>query len=436
MDTMDVWEVEVRHQKLDKFRIIRGHDKYLVNKKITIQQQIWNEMWRKKAALADKKKQMKVARAQQEKIALANSISIDTKKEIANLVNLLHTKLSDNYTSTWGRLLDKEAFAIAEPDLPELQDIPPEPARTDAIYQIPHSFWHVLFPNRKYKKEQEAEKRYLADKECWARQKKVATSSNRASLSSFALKREAWCWRKLKHEKIQREIGINISRTKEAYFEGAPHAIVDYCDVVLGSIHYPEYFPQCWELRYNPESMTLVIDYSLPDIESLPSVKSVAYSSANDTLEETHLSAAESRHLYSNTIRQVSLITLYSLFKADAAKRIRSIAFNGWIDSLNRSTREEVKRCILTLFTHKHAFPFKQLDNMDPRACFNALHGDCGVEREKLAAVAPIIMGNAENRSFNSAFSVDNCANIAEKKSEDYMQGLESLFTKEKSLCQ
>ena len=43
-----MYEIEVRHEGLNKYRHIRGSDKHIVEKKATTQQLTWNEMWKKK----------------------------------------------------------------------------------------------------------------------------------------------------------------------------------------------------------------------------------------------------------------------------------------------------------------------------------------------------------------------------------------------------
>ena len=40
----NVWEVEVRHDGLHKYRHIRGIDKYVVEQKAAAQLRTWNEM--------------------------------------------------------------------------------------------------------------------------------------------------------------------------------------------------------------------------------------------------------------------------------------------------------------------------------------------------------------------------------------------------------
>ncbi len=43
----EMWEIEVRHEGLNKYRHIKGTDKYIVRQKANAQQLVWDEMWEK-----------------------------------------------------------------------------------------------------------------------------------------------------------------------------------------------------------------------------------------------------------------------------------------------------------------------------------------------------------------------------------------------------
>lgn len=43
-----MYEIEIRHRGLNKYRHIKGSDKYIVEQKAHMQQLAWDEMWEKK----------------------------------------------------------------------------------------------------------------------------------------------------------------------------------------------------------------------------------------------------------------------------------------------------------------------------------------------------------------------------------------------------
>ena len=51
----EMWDIEIRHDGLNKYRHIRGSDKFIVQQKAAAQTLVWNDMWEKKK-LAEQKK--------------------------------------------------------------------------------------------------------------------------------------------------------------------------------------------------------------------------------------------------------------------------------------------------------------------------------------------------------------------------------------------
>ena len=70
---------------------------------------------------------------------------------------------------------------------------------------------------------------------------------------------------------------------------------------------YPDYLPQDFELDYVAQSRILVVDYALPKIEDLPSLKAVKYNQTQDKFVETHLSDAVLNKLYEDVNYQIVL---------------------------------------------------------------------------------------------------------------------------------
>lgn len=84
-----------------------------------------------------------------------------------------------------------------------------------------------------------------------------------------------------------------VEAKKRAYLDKTPEAIVDYFELVLSTSCYPDYFPQGFELDYEPSAETLIVDYQLPAPEDLPTLKAVRYVAARDAMEETHITDAQ-----------------------------------------------------------------------------------------------------------------------------------------------
>src|SRR5207245_6554787 len=129
-----------------------------------------------------------------------------------------------------------------------------------------------------------------------------------------------------------------IDRFQQDVLAGSPQAIVEYFTMVLAVTSYPKDFPQHAKLAYVPESRQLVVEYDLPPFEIVPEVSSYRYVKARDSVTETTRPVAQRKALYASVIAQVTLRTLYELFKADRMKHLDMIVFNGYVDSIDKGT--------------------------------------------------------------------------------------------------
>jgi len=60
-----MWQIELRHEGLNKYRLIRGNDKYVIEQKAAAQRAAWDEMWQKRLEKQNKasEKQSKIQEA-------------------------------------------------------------------------------------------------------------------------------------------------------------------------------------------------------------------------------------------------------------------------------------------------------------------------------------------------------------------------------------
>ena len=82
--------MEVRHSGLNKYRLVKGPDKYVVEQKAKAQLAVWNEQWQnhveRKNKVLEKQKRISDKKSKMEEAAQRTE---DAKAEIENLENLL-----------------------------------------------------------------------------------------------------------------------------------------------------------------------------------------------------------------------------------------------------------------------------------------------------------------------------------------------------------
>lgn len=333
----EMWEIEIRHEGLNKYRHIRGADRYVVEQKAAAQQRAWDEIWKKKQAVERKKREREAAmRDKEAKQSLAVEKTNEALTAIESIENTLHHTLTIDDAIDWNILHDKSDFPEKKPQKPEVVNSPPEPKESDKKYIPSLGFFDKIFSKSKAKKIEAAHKLFDADHSEWVKKKESAEQRYKELTEEYKRKLQEWQSSKDKFKKKQEEKNNKILKRKQEYLDKEPDAISDYCEMVLSNSQYPDQFPQEYDLEYNAETKLLVVDYSLPTKEHLPSTKTVKYVISRDEFTETKLSEAALNKLYDSLLYQIALRSIHELYEADVIHVIDSIVFNGWVNAVDK----------------------------------------------------------------------------------------------------
>src|SRR5699024_10287400 len=202
-----------------------------------------------------------------------------------------------------------------------------KPHYSDSQYQPALNFFHRIVPSLKKKKEDEIREKFEKDIENWEKDKEQKEIQNKKNQEEYNLKLEKWKNEKEEYENQQAERNHAIDKQKSNYLNKQPTAIIDYCDMVLSHSHYPDVFPQEFDIEYNPETKILIVDYSLPAPEDIPTLKQVKYVQSRDEFDEKYLSVADEKKLYDGLLYKITLRSLHELYEADVVDAIESIVF-------------------------------------------------------------------------------------------------------------
>jgi len=276
---------------------------------------------------------------------------------------------------------------------------------------------------------------FTYDLEVWENKKQKIQQKNEKLKADYLKNIKNWKKEKLKYEKDQEEGNKKILEKKAQYLNKDPDSILEYCDMVLANSEYPDYFPQEWFLDYQAKSKILLIDYSLPDKDCLPTVKKVKYVISTNKFTETHLSQTALNKLYDGLLYQIALRTIHELYEADVINSLDSVVFNGWVDSVDKATGQNTNGCIMSLQASKDEFLAIKLEKVNPKACFKRLKGVGSSKLHGLSPVAPIISIDREDRRFVSPYdvadSVDDSDNLAAMDWQYFENLIREIFEKE-----
>lgn len=218
-------------------------------------------------------------------------------------------------------------------------------------------------------------------------------------------------------------------------WKGEQYPVVNYFQQVLSDSEYPERFSRSFELEYNPEKKVLIVDYQLPSIDQVPSLKEVRYVQTREEFDEKHISEAQRNRLYDNLLYQIALRTLHELYEADKDDVLSIIVFNGYVQSVDPATGHEIMPCVLSLQVNKEEFMQINLAKVGHKACFKRLKGVGSSKLHALAPIAQLLEMERDDRRFVSTFAVaDNIQesdNLAAMDWEDFEHLIRELFEKE-----
>lgn len=431
-----MFEIEVTHAGLNKYRLIKSSDPNVLENKAAAQMATWDEMWEKKLDAEERKQQREAeTQSKDDKKNLAITKTNEAQDTIQQLENTLAHTLTIDDAIDWDSLFNKKQYSVRHPRKPSPPKSPFKPDTSHAVYQPKLVFIDKILPRLRRAKEKVCHEKFLTDYAQWEKDKQKFETTNKNNELEFAKKIKGWKENKRNFEK-KRDIGnTKITEEKAQYEKGELEAVIDYCDMVLANSEYPDYFPQEWELDYQEESKILIIDYSLPDMELLPTTKTVKYIIARDEFTETVLSQPVLNKLYDNLIYQISLRTIHELYEADVINALDSIVFNGWVDSTDKATGHNVNACIMSLQASKDEFLAINLDSVDPKTCFKMLKGVGSSKLHGLSPIAPIITIDKEDSRFTESYAVvdglDEVDNLAAMDWQDFENLIRELFEKE-----
>ncbi len=446
--TLDLW-----HDGLKRHRLIRGNDQSIVQLKAQLQVDEWNQKWKELADRQAQRERLALGKKQtEERKSEAIDRTADAQQELEYLTSILKATLKIDDKIDWETLKDKTPFPEAKPKpqtpppKPSAPSLPREPQRSDSRYQPNLGFLDKLIASRRERILAQAARAYDEDHADWHRETAelerafaIANATYEKNLQHLQAAHEKRLeeWESKKQAYLAKRTAENASvdAKRAAYLAGEYEAIVEYMDLVLSSSRYPEYFPQEFDIDYDAESKTVVVDYQLPAPDDLPKLKSVRYVATRDDFEEQFISEAQAARQYDDVLYQVVLRTIHELFESDVIGALDAVVVNGIVTAIDRTTGKPVTACVLSLRAGKSEFASINLAQVDPKACFKSLKGVGSSKLIGLAAVPPIMPLRREDGRFVSAYEVantlDESINLASMDWEDFEHLIRELFEKE-----
>ena len=301
-----MWQVQISHQGLNKFRVVRGATQAEAELKAAWQRKAWDEQWQRvQLARAEQRKRERVAEHKGLKKQLAEEQTNEAETAIRNLEVLLANAAKKDHRVDWSKLKDNTDCPVRSPTKPLPQSVPSEPLRMAFPANLKW-FERLLTPVRE-KRIAEAEQRFQAAHTAWRITRGGIEKSNAAQFQEYERQVAQWEKEKASWLEDQEERNATIGDKEAAYTRGDPTAVVEYIEMVLNGSEYPEAFPSGFELDYIAETHMLVMDYSLPAIEALPTVKAYRYVATRDEVQPVAVAESWLNKTYDSVLYHIRL---------------------------------------------------------------------------------------------------------------------------------
>ena len=433
------YQQEIWHEGLKEHKVITAPESYILNNKVRVQIEKWNEKWNQ---ILEKKRIDDLKKASAEEAIRRTK---DAQEKIGEVENILINTLEIDHTIDWESLKDRseyqESYPVKPPD-PVLAALPVSPDKNAPEFQPKFNILTSFFKSLKMKAISEAELRYKLAYEAGEKIYNEKFQHNNLLIAQHQKDLDEWnkrvnSWIKRKEEYIvkQDEFNATIDEFKAQYQNNDVESIIKYCDIVLGDSQLPEFINKEFEIDYNPETKILIIDYKLPDIEALPNIKEVKYIASKNELNDVYINDNVKDKLFDNTIYKLILRVLFEEFQADVINAIDAISLNGWINYLNKATGNREDACIVSMQVKKEIFKGIDLKNVDPKACFKSLKGVGSSKLAGITPIQPILTLNKNDKrfieSYNVANQLDDSTNLAAIPWEDFEHLIRELFENE-----
>ncbi|WP_214786073.1 restriction endonuclease [Exiguobacterium sp. s183] len=420
---------EIRHDGLNKFRVIRGKSLYEVDQKAEMQLRVWEDQWNRVV------KRHEEAQLKSNKRATAQQLSDQLKKERQLAEEYLILTIKRNKTVDLRRDLQRRTFDAEEPIAPELESIRQMPDPKAKVYQPIYNIIEQILPFLATNKKEEAKKRYDREHRIWMNEKEEIESRNEGKWNEYQSNYLKWKNDKESFEKNEKERLEFLESVFDNYRTQKEGSIEGYFDYLLNRFTLLDYIPIQRNMKYLIDTKTLYIEQYLPSIEELPSTKEIKYVVEGDEFVEIPLSNKFLNEFYDRLIYSLILSYLHLIFSNDKRNKIDSIAFNGYVDTINKGTGNSETPCIASIFVSREEFESINLEFVNPKTCFKQLKGVGSSKLHTLTSVPPVIkMDWDDDRIIDgkeTLSQMDDTTNLAAMDWQDFEHLIREVFERE-----
>lgn len=429
-------EQEVRHNGLNKYRVVKAATNYELDQKVRALKAQWNEQWERKCLAESKRieRENKI-KNNEESLEYANEMTEQAEELQKALDSILANSLKPTPLDV-NSMKDNSPFPTNKPNEPVKTTLREEPKRTDPKYNPQAPFLTKLFKNKLEQFNAQNETNFQNDLNNWNEDKKQLEENFSRSMVKYYERFANWSKDKEEFLKEQLRKNNEVDHFIQCYNNGETDAVAEYYALVLENIKLPFEYDRQTEIELNSENKMLLIDLYLPTIEDIPNLKKVTYIKSKNEFKETFHTEAYMKKKYDSIIYQIVLQNLNYIFSLDISHNfIDSVVLNGKIKTIDKSTGKDIEPYILSINIDKNRFLDLNLSAIDSKAWFKSAKGISAATFADVTPVAPIISISHDDSRFVEGYKVaetlDDSINLAAIDWQDFENLIRELFEQE-----
>lgn len=402
----------ISHEGLGKQKTIGADSKYELNYKVDLQMSQWNEQWKRKVEIQNRKELAEKKRAEKAEIAKNNEKAALyaeqlTKEANEQQDNLDHLLLNDiNFEKIdFEKLKDQYNNENPYPVKPEVISSQREPLRTDECFNPKPSFFVKISKSKKEQFDTENENNFKSAHDKWVQSEQNIQEINKKNNDEYQNKVNEWNESKKEHDQ-------GIDDFRKSLSEGDADAVDEYVEMILDRISIPIDYEKGHKIGYNPENRNIIVDAFLPTTDLIPKLKSVSYVKTKQEFKESYYTDNQVTKKYDNIVYQIALMYLNRIFSVNNDYNlIDAVVLNGFVNTIDKATGNDVTACILSVRVNREKFESLNLYAIDPKAWFRSVKGVAAANIAVITPVQPIQVLDKEDERFIEGYSVIDSIN-------------------------
>ena len=411
----------IYHQGLNRQKTIGANTLAELYYKIQIQNNQWDEQWKRKIEIQNNRMIAEQKRAEKAEIAKNNERAIQyaeqLTKEAEDIQNRLDSFLVNSINThiekiDFEKLKDFSEYSEPYPQNPTFIQPLKEPMRIDDEFNPKPGLLIKLSKSKMAEFNAENDMKFQTAHDKWVVDENNNKALNDDMAKEFQKAVDEWQNKKEEFINNQKEHNIGVDEFKNSVSTGDADAVDEYVEMILDKIVIPLEFEKGHKIGYNSENRNIVIDADFPTKDLIPNLKSVSYVKSKQEFKESFYTDNQVTKKYDNFVYQLALVYLNSVFSVNKDyDLIDAVVLNGIVNTIDKATGNDTTACILSVRVNRENFESLNLSALDPKAWFRSAKGVAAANISIVTPVQPIQVLNKEDERFIEGYSVVDSIN-------------------------